>query len=450
MLKISGVSKTFNTGTSNEVRALSDVSIDLAEGSFLIIIGTNGSGKSTILNAIAGSFSVDSGSLQLSGRSMTKLPEYRRAKYIGRVFQNPFSGTAPNMSIAENLALATRRGQKRGLGSALAPGVRDELRDQVRTLNMGLEDRLDNPIGTLSGGQRQALTLLMATWLKPDLLLLDEHTAALDPKSADQVIELTHKIITRDNLTTLMVTHSMQQAANLGDRIVMMHKGRVLHDFQGSERERVSADDLLKRFEALRRREQLGDSTSDFLRSAKGAEELLAIFGALAAVDEHIDAREIALIEDFATCWNLPAPNLTPGATEASGDVLTLRRCVLDYLQIAPPPEQATELLDVLHHFVHADDHVSTEEELLLEEITAMIMGYVTHSADQGEHEVVIVPQTEEQKVAVMSVLPGVEASRIRGGMVYSVGRFYSARYADMVSDQYVELGLFTTRIQAK
>lgn len=450
MLRISGISKTFNAGTSNEVHALTDVSLDLAEGSFLIIIGPNGSGKSTILNAVAGSFKVDTGSLHLAGHGITKWPEYRRARLIGRVFQNPFSGTAPNMSTAENLALATRRGKSRGLGPALNPRVRQELRDQVRTLNMGLEDRLDNPIGTLSGGQRQALTLLMASWLKPDLLLLDEHTAALDPKSADQVIELTHNIITRDKLTTLMVTHSMQQAANLGDRIVMMHKGRVLHDFHGSDRERITAEDLLKRFEDLRRREQLGDSASEFLRSAKGATELLAIFEAIAAVDEHIDAREIALIEEFATCWNLPAPNLTQGVTEASGDILTLRKCVSNYLQISPPAEQATELLDVLHHFVHADETVSKEEEMLLEEITAMIMGYVTQSGDQGEHEVVIVPQTDEQRAAVLSILPGVEASSMRGGIVYSVGRFYSARYADMVCDQYVALGIFTTRVEVK
>ncbi|MBW2497225.1 MAG: ATP-binding cassette domain-containing protein, partial [Deltaproteobacteria bacterium] len=223
MLRISGISKTFNAGTNNEVHALTNVSIDLAEGSFLVIIGTNGSGKSTLLNAVAGSFTVDSGSVHLAGSEITKWSEHRRAKLIGRVFQNPFSGTAPSMSIAENLALAALRGRRRGLGPAINSSVRQELRDRVRTLNMGLEDRLDNPIGSLSGGQRQALTLLMASWLKPDLLLLDEHTAALDPKSADQVIALTHEIINRDKLTTLMVTHSMQQAVNLGDRIVMMH-----------------------------------------------------------------------------------------------------------------------------------------------------------------------------------------------------------------------------------
>ena len=180
---------------------------------------------------MAGSFAVDSGSIALDGTDITRWPEHRRARLIGRVFQNPFSGTAPTMSIAENLALAARRGQPRGLGWACSTRLRSELRDRVATLRLGLEDRLDNPIGSLSGGQRQALTLLMASWLRPTLLLLDEHTAALDPKSADQVIRLSEEIIARDRLTTLMVTHSMEQAANLGDRLIMMHRGRVLHDF---------------------------------------------------------------------------------------------------------------------------------------------------------------------------------------------------------------------------
>jgi putative ABC transport system ATP-binding protein len=266
MLQISRLFKTFNPGTVNEVRALSDVSLELQTGSFLIIIGTNGSGKSTLLNAVAGSFFPDAGSIALSGHTITQWPEHKRAKLIGRVFQNPFSGTAPQMSIAENLALAGRRGRPRGLGWAVNRRTASELRDRIRTLNMGLEDRLDNAIGSLSGGQRQALTLLMASWLKPELLLLDEHTAALDPKSADQVIRLTHDIIARDKLTTLMVTHSMQQAVNLGDRIVMMHKGRILHDLQGSERARARPEDLLSRFEDVRRREQLDASVADMLK----------------------------------------------------------------------------------------------------------------------------------------------------------------------------------------
>lgn len=268
MLQIDRIRKTFNPGTPNEVRALRNVSLSLPNGSFLIVIGTNGSGKSTLLNAVAGTFLVDEGSITIAGRNITRWPEHRRARFIGRVFQDPFRGTAPTMSIAENLVLASRRGRPRGLALAVSHRVRSELRDRIRPLNMGLEDRLDNPIGSLSGGQRQALTLLMASWLKPDLLLLDEHTAALDPKTADQVIRLTHDIIARDKLTTLMVTHSMQQAVNLGDRIVMMHKGRILHDLQGSERARVRPEDLLNRFEDVRRREQLDGAVAEMLAAS--------------------------------------------------------------------------------------------------------------------------------------------------------------------------------------
>src|SRR4051794_11601061 len=266
MLEIQRISKTFNPGTPNEVRALTDVSLSLPSGSFLIVIGANGSGKSTLLNAVAGTFIVDAGTISIAGQTITSWPEHRRAKLVGRVFQDPFKGTAPTMSIAENLVLASRRGKARGLGIAVNRRVRSELRDRIRPLNMGLEDRLDNPIGSLSGGQRQALTLLMASWLKPELLLLDEHTAALDPKTADQVIRLTHDIIARDKLTTLMVTHSMQQAVNLGDRIVMMHKGRILHE--GSARARVRPEDLLNRFEDVRRREQLDGAVAEMLASS--------------------------------------------------------------------------------------------------------------------------------------------------------------------------------------
>src|SRR5215472_14196818 len=265
MLQIERIAKTFHPGTPNEVRALRGVSLSLSPGSFLIVIGTNGSGKSTLLNAVAGTFFVDVGSIAIAGQEITRWPEHRRARFIGRVFQDPFRGTAPTMSIAENLVLAARRGRSRGLGLAVSHRVRGELRDRIRPLNMGLEDRLDNPIGSLSGGQRQALTLLMASWLKPELLLLDEHTAALDPKTADQVIRLTHDIIERDKLTTMMVTHSMQQAVNLGDRIVMMHKGRILHDLEGSERARVRPEDLLNRFEDVRRREQLDGAVAEML-----------------------------------------------------------------------------------------------------------------------------------------------------------------------------------------
>jgi len=244
------------------------VDVTLEDGSFLVVVGTNGSGKSTLLNAIAGSFPVDAGTIRLAGRDITRWPEHRRAGLIGRVFQNPFSGTAPDMSIAENLLLAARRGRRRGLGWALRGAMRAEMCERVRRFGMGLEDRLDDPIGTLSGGQRQALTLLMATWLRPELLLLDEHTAALDPKSADQVIRLSEEAIARDRLTTLMVTHSMQQAVNLGDRLIMMHRGQILHDLRGAEKGRLRIDDLLGRFEEIRRAEQLDESAARMLRRA--------------------------------------------------------------------------------------------------------------------------------------------------------------------------------------
>ncbi len=265
MLTVSNLRKTFNPGTVNEVRALGGVSLDLPEGAFLVILGGNGSGKSTLLNAVAGSFRLDEGEIRLAGRDVTRWREHQRARLVGRVFQNPFAGTAPNMSIAENLALAARRGQRRHLGWALSRKLKDELRERVRQLRMGLEDRLGNAIGSLSGGQRQALTLLMATWLKPALLLLDEHTAALDPKSADQVLRITEEVVSRHRLTTLMVTHSMQQAVNLGDRIVIMHRGAVAHRFDGADKQRLGVDDLLARFEELRRREMLDETAAALL-----------------------------------------------------------------------------------------------------------------------------------------------------------------------------------------
>ena len=266
MLELERIAKTFNAGTANAVAALRGVDLRIDEGSFVVVIGSNGSGKSTLLNAVAGTFFVDTGAIRIAGREVTRWPEHRRASLIGRVFQNPFSGTAPGMTIAENLALATRRGMARGLAWALLPGFRAEMRERVRRLGMGLEDRLDNVIGSLSGGQRQALTLLMATWRRPELLLLDEHTAALDPKSAEQVIRLSEEVIARDRLTTLMVTHSMQQAAALGDRLIMMHRGRVLHDLCGAEKLRLRPDDLLARFEEVRRAEQLDESAAEMLR----------------------------------------------------------------------------------------------------------------------------------------------------------------------------------------
>jgi putative tryptophan/tyrosine transport system ATP-binding protein len=265
MLTVTNICKTFNAGTANEVRALRAVSVQVPDGAFLVILGGNGSGKSTLLNAVAGTFPLDEGEIQLGGEKITRLPEHRRARLIGRVFQNPFTGTAPDMSIAENFALAARRGQRRGFGWALNRRLKDELRDRIRELRMGLEDRLDTAIGSLSGGQRQALTLLMATWLKPALLLLDEHTAALDPKSADLVIRAAAEIVSRHKLTTLMVTHSMQQAVNLGDRIVMMHRGAVACRFEGADKQRLNVQDLLARFEDLRRREMLDESAAALL-----------------------------------------------------------------------------------------------------------------------------------------------------------------------------------------
>ncbi len=268
MLEVNDIRKTFFAGTPNEVRSLQGIDLTIEPASFVIVVGTNGSGKSTLLNAVAGSFPVDSGRIRLAGRDVTYWPEHRRAKLIGRVFQNPLAGTAPNLSIAENIALASKRGLPRGLGWALGATRHAEIRDRVRALGMGLEDRLDNPIGTLSGGQRQALTLLMASWRRPELLLLDEHTAALDPRSADQVITLSEHIIVRDRLTALMVTHSMQQATNLGDRLIMMHRGRIIHDIRGSEKRRLRPEDLLARFEEMRRRELLDPGAADLLRQA--------------------------------------------------------------------------------------------------------------------------------------------------------------------------------------
>ena len=266
MLDIAGVNKTFNTGTPNELRALRGIDLKVLDGSFVVMIGTNGSGKSTLLNAVAGSFFLDSGAIKVAGNDITGWPEWRRAKFIGRVFQNPFSGTAASMSIAENLALAAYRGKRRGMSWLLGNDLLSSMRERVRELNMGLEDRLKNAIGSLSGGQRQALTLLMATWLRPQVLLLDEHTAALDPKSADQVIALTDTIVRREKLTALMVTHSMQQAASLGDRLIMMHRGQLIQDFCGAEKERLRPEDLMARFEEVRRAELLDESAAAMLR----------------------------------------------------------------------------------------------------------------------------------------------------------------------------------------
>jgi len=265
MLTINNISKTFFPGTINEVKALRNVSLHIKEGSFTAIIGTNGSGKSTLLNAIAGTFIPDEGSIKIDGTEISGWPEFKRARMIGRVFQNPFAGSAADMTIAENIVMAMRRGQSRPLRIAVQKSIKEAIAEKVKMLKMGLEDRLDNPIGTLSGGQRQALTLLMATWLKPRLLLLDEHTAALDPKSAAQVAQLTREIIEREHLTALMVTHSMQQAVQLPSRIIMMHQGRIVRQYADNEMARVRVPELLAAFDSIRRREQLDPAVAEIL-----------------------------------------------------------------------------------------------------------------------------------------------------------------------------------------
>jgi len=247
------------------VAALRDIHLHLEPGSFTGIIGTNGSGKSTLLNAVAGTFPPDRGTILIHGKDVTRWPEYQRASLIGRVFQNPFAGTAADMTIAENIVMAMRRGHSLPLRMALKPSVREEIAERVLSLRMGLEDRLDNPIGTLSGGQRQALTLLMATWNKPSLLLLDEHTAALDPRSAAKVAELTGTIIREHQLTALMVTHSIQQVIDLPDRIVMMHRGRIVEDYRGDEKKRVRVPDLMDTFDRAQKREKFDESVAGLM-----------------------------------------------------------------------------------------------------------------------------------------------------------------------------------------
>lgn len=248
MLELRNLVKIFNEGSPNEMRALQSLSLTVSEGEWVVVLGTNGSGKSSLMGVIAGSTVPDEGSIYLDGTDITEMPEHVRARWIGRVFQNPYAGTAPDMSISENLALAAMKGGGRGFGWALAGKRLAEIRERVEALHMGLEKRLGDRIGCLSGGERQALTLLMATWIRPKLLLLDEHTAALDPKTAAEVISLSREIISRDSLTTLMVTHSMQQAVNMGDRIVMMHRGSIVHDFSGEEKKKLKVRDLIELF----------------------------------------------------------------------------------------------------------------------------------------------------------------------------------------------------------
>ena len=248
MLKIDNIYKTFNAGTVNEKTALNGVSLHLKECESIAVIGGNGAGKSTLLNAVAGVWTVDEGSITIGGVDVTHLPEHKRAKYIGRVFQDPMMGTAATMQIEENLALALRRGQKRTLRAGITKAEREQFREMLKILDLGLENRMTAKVGLLSGGQRQALTLLMATLQKPKLLLLDEHTAALDPKTAAKVMEVTRRIVNRDKLTTLMITHNMRDAIEYGDRLIMMYEGRVALDIAGEDKKKLTVEDLLAKF----------------------------------------------------------------------------------------------------------------------------------------------------------------------------------------------------------
>lgn len=249
MLEIKNVSKTFNAGTVNEKKALKNINLTLEDGDFVTIIGGNGAGKSTMLNMIAGVYPIDCGHITLAGTEISRANEHQRAKLIGRVFQDPMMGTAADMEIQENLALANRRGKKRGLNWGVTKEERKDFAEKLKVLGLGLEERMSAKVGLLSGGQRQALTLLMATLQKPKLLLLDEHTAALDPRTAKKVLDITQQIIEEQNLTALMVTHNMKDAIAIGNRLIMMHDGQIIYDVKGEEKKKLKVEDLLKKFE---------------------------------------------------------------------------------------------------------------------------------------------------------------------------------------------------------
>ena len=259
MLEIKNVTKIFNKGTVNEKVALDDFSLTLEDGDFVTVIGGNGSGKSTMMNAIAGVWPVDEGRIVIDGIDVTKLPEHKRAKYLGRVFQDPMTGTAATMGIEENLALAKRRGKSRSLKTGITKKEREEYKELLKSLDLSLEERMTSKVGLLSGGQRQALTLLMAKLQKPKVLLLDEHTAALDPKTAAKVLETTEKIVNRDKLTTLMITHNMKDAIVHGNRLIMLKDGHVILDIRGEEKKKLTVEDLLHKFEAASGDEFLSD-----------------------------------------------------------------------------------------------------------------------------------------------------------------------------------------------
>lgn len=251
MLELKNIYKTFNAGTVNEKQALKGINLTLEDGDFVTVIGGNGAGKSTMLNAIAGVWPVDEGQIIIDGKDVTNLPEHKRAAFLGRVFQDPMNGTAATMGIEENLALALRRGQSRTLRAGIKASEREVYKRLLSTLGLGLEDRLTSKVGLLSGGQRQALTLLMATLKKPKLLLLDEHTAALDPKTAAKVLETTEMIVNRDHLTTLMITHNMKDAITHGNRLIMMMEGKIILDIRGEEKKKLTVEDLLHKFEEV-------------------------------------------------------------------------------------------------------------------------------------------------------------------------------------------------------
>lgn len=259
MLDIINVEKTFNPGTINEKKALNGINLHLNEGDFVTVIGGNGAGKSTMLNMIAGVYPVDCGSIVVDGVDITKLPEYKRAKYLGRVFQDPMTGTAGDMQIEENLALAARRGKRRTLRSGITAKEKKEFKELLKILDLGLEERLSAKVGLLSGGQRQAITLLMATLKKPKLLLLDEHTAALDPKTAKKVLDITEEIVAKSNLITIMITHNMADAIRVGNRLIMMHEGRIIYEVSGEEKKKLQVSDLLEKFSAASKEEFTND-----------------------------------------------------------------------------------------------------------------------------------------------------------------------------------------------
>lgn len=248
MLDIKNVEKTFNPGTINEKKALNGINLHLNEGDFVTVIGGNGAGKSTMLNMVAGVYPVDCGNIVIDGVDVTRLPEYKRAKYLGRVFQDPMTGTAADMQIEENLALAARRGKTRLLRVGITAKERKEYKELLKILDLGLEERLTAKVGLLSGGQRQALTLLMATLKKPKVLLLDEHTAALDPKTAKKVLDITEEIVQKNNLTTIMITHNMADAIRVGNRLIMMNNGKIIFDVSGEEKKKLTVADLLEKF----------------------------------------------------------------------------------------------------------------------------------------------------------------------------------------------------------